>query len=321
MKIINLAVLSVVAISIASAGQIEIGANTTAGVSTGGLTSGYVGGGAGSWSDSKGYMANLFTGDTITAGTSSLGGTNLPTASAGFQQFTDTKDGVTFAMDTDASGTDNYWGSPASNPTTSSSITIPVGVFDVGGTNILLNDYWGVTGQQDTIVTFNFANAGAVSFTLTNGNQIDSAQNCSANSPSWNQNTVTSNCTGFARSTTSPNTDIAWSANYTNATSNTTPFSGTSGVADLIDIGFNLTSVANYTTDTLNSITITDQFNTNDTITTADPSRLALSAITVETGPGGPGTASATPEPSTVVMLMTGLGMVAYLGKRRKARV
>ena len=165
-RLINLAVLSMAAISAAVAGQIEIGAtsltntalNTSTGISTGGLDAAYIG--SNGWTTAGGgeraYSTTIFSSDTLT--NSSLGGGTLPTAVSGFQQFTDPNNGIVFAMDADSGM--NFWASNALTTTanSASSITIPVGVFDANSAYIMLQDYYAL-GNTDTVV-FNFANFG-----------------------------------------------------------------------------------------------------------------------------------------------------------------
>lgn len=312
MRLINFIILGALGATVLSAASVnEIGANTTNGISTGGLTLSYITGNGGSNPGSYAedtYATNLFTNDVITAGTSSLGGVLTPTSANSEQQFTDTNNGVVFAMMSDGS---NYLGSPAtSGSAVNASITIPIGLGSLASASILLNDYYGVNGvtNNDT-VTFNFSGAGgSVAVNLSNGNQIDSAQNCKANSTADLTAPV---CTSFASTTSNAGggsatistvTDVAWSAMYTNSVSNTSiPYSLTSGGLQLDDITFNIGAYAAYT---LNSITIAD----NDNLKVN--SRLALSAITVST-----------PEPSTVFLLFAGLGILCYLGRRQKVQL
>jgi hypothetical protein len=308
MRFFQISILGIVALSLAQGGQVEIGASSSGGISTGGLNAsdGITTTG---WTE-KIYSSNLFANDVITGGSlngvGSGTGSTMPTSASGFQQFTDPNNGVVFAMDSDGN---NYWGTGTSG---ANSITIPVGVVGVNDAYILLNDYYGVLGslQTDT-VTFNFASAGAVPVTLTNGVQLDAASDCGtlpANaSPTW---TGAGNCSTYAQSIgagATTTSDTAWHASYTNATSNVTVFSGTAGSLNLNDISFNLSSVAGDATDTLTSITITDNSLGSNT------SRLALSAITVNS------VTSVAPEPSTVLLFVAGLGVILLSARRRKS--
>jgi hypothetical protein len=303
--------------SASSAGTIEIGGQTagpiTSPTNSFGLTTAYIGAAnIGSWTE-RNYAVNLFSNDTLSS--SSLGGSTLPTNAAGFQQFTDPNNGISFAMMNDsANPADNYWGAPSNSLVGATSITVPIGLSGVSEASILLSDYFGLSGSSglsNDTVTFNLTGDGPISVNLSNGNQISAANDCGATkSPTWTGNTL--NCTQFAQSisnagggslTIPTTTDIAWSANYSNANAaGATIFSGTSGTVNLEDISFNLSA---YAGDTLTSITITDN---NDL---ASSSRLALSAISVDP----------TPEPSTVLLFVTGLGLIGFVGRRGKVRL
>jgi hypothetical protein len=306
------------AISIASAGQIEIGAGNSSGVTTSGLTTAYVGAGAGVWAEKPVYTATLFGGATSVTGgtlngvaeTSSVGtgtGSSMPNYQSGFQQFTDTNAGVTFGMLDDGANGNNLWASGNGSTTGATSIIVPVNVTGVNEAYILLNDYFGVSGSTYQVV-FNYVGGASDTFNLTAGVNIDDATECGTaagdKSPTW---TGAGNCTTYVQSTSSPNTDGAFTANYANTSTNTSPYSGTSGTLDLEDLSFN---VAAFSGNILGSITITEGNNVND------GSRLGLSGITVAGT-----TESLTPEPSTVVLLLAGLGVMAFLGQRRKARL
>jgi hypothetical protein len=333
MRLFKLSILGMAAISIASAGEIELGSgfNAGTGVSTQGLTQTYLGINPADFASSSwypdiaaesglgtpGYLGALFFHDTISG--SSLGGSTLPTDSSGYQQFTDPNNGVTFAMMNDPNnpGTNAWYSWEGDNA--SSSITIPVGVFGTTSANILLNDWWG-GGATNPTVTFNFASPSgpvAVTDTLVYGTNINSATACSATPVG--ADTTPPLCTTFP-TTTGANTlttgavttDIAWSASYTDpnnvGASGYDPYAGTSGTVNLADISFNLSG---YTGDTLESIVITDPYNCSagDSTCSTVSSILALSAVDV-----------GTPEPSTVLLLVTGLGVLGLLGRRRMAR-
>lgn len=320
MRLLYISILGVAAVSASSAGTIEIGGQSagpiTSPTNAFGLTAAYIGAGNSTWTE-RNFQANLFTNDTIS--NSTLGGSTLPDAvptAPGSQQFVDPNNGVVFAMINDGSTGANlnqYWGSPntAGSPIVSS-ITIPIGLSGLTGASILLNDWFGLNGvaNNDTI-TFNFTgDGGQRSVNLSNGNQIADATACIAASPSWV--TTPTNCTQFARSVSNAGggspfipttTDVAWSASYSNANANgATIYSGTSGNLSLYDINFDLSAFA---VDTLTSITIADNNNL------ANSSRLVLSAITVEQAP----------EPSTVLLFIAGLGVIGFIGQRRKAKL
>jgi PEP-CTERM motif len=323
-KLFSISVLALAAMSVADAGTITLGEIEVGGQTAGpitsptnafGLTAAYIGSGnSGSWTE-RNFAANLFSNDSLS--NSTLGGSTAPDAtpgSAGSQQFVDPNNGVTFALMNDGSTGANlnqFWGSPNNTaPSLPSSITAPIGISGLTDASILLNDWFGPNGvaSNDTI-TFNFTGDGAKSVNLSNGNQIADATACSAASPTWT--TTATNCTQFAQSVSNAGggspfipttTDIAWSANYSNANATgATIYSGTTGNLNLYDISFNLSAFAG---DTLTSITLTDNNNLQNS------SRLVLSAITV-----------VTPEPSTVLLFVAGLGVMGFIGRRRKARL
>jgi len=303
MRGIYISVLGMAAISIASAGQIELGANNGSGITTSGLTAAYVG--TTTWSE-KNYVNNLFVNDTLS------NGANLPSYQNSLQQFTDTDNtaaggNVTFGMLDDGANGNNYWASQGnSGSAIASSMTLNVGeIENVSSVYILLSDYYGVANManNDTI-TFIF-NDGAVTAVanLTNGVRIDSVHDCAGPNDSATTPEPCPTSPAFNGTTTSPNTNIAWSSSYAEA-NNGTPFSGTEGSATLLDLSFNLSS---FSSDILTGIEITDNNNL------AFNSRLALSAITV----AGTGV-EIVPEPSTVFLLLAGFGIIGFLGLRRK---
>jgi hypothetical protein len=326
-RLIYSAIIGVMAVSAASAititNQIELGGGWNGSTSTQGLTSAYITGDGGSLNScsptpcsgsfaEKNYNTGLFSGDTITdvnGNSSDNGATYLPTTANGDQQYTDSNNNIVFAMDADTG--DNYWAAPTNSTGTpnSASITIPAGVFGIDNVSeayILLNNYYGMSGVTSTTVTFNFAGGIKDPVALTNGNQIDSAHDCN---PTQSSPTA---CPSNIGMTTSSSSDIAWSANYAESSSSGTPFASTKGTLDLLDISFNLSA---YAGDVLQSITITDNASSSGTLAT-DTSRLALSAVTVT----GTNASFATPEPSTVLLLLAGLGAIGFLRMRSRVR-
>jgi hypothetical protein len=318
MRLFYIAVSGMTAISLASAGQIEIGAGQNgSGVSSQGLTVAYVDSiaqAATPWVGEKPYSTTLFSAAVIsnsslngvseTTGVGAGGLSTLPTSQNGFQQFTDPNNGVTFAMMADSTTGDtlnNELASASAAMTGPSTITVPIDVSGAAQANILLNDYWGVAGsttQTDTVEFF--FSGGSDTFTLTNGVQIDAALQCLTG--------TTTICSTFAQTTSSPNTDSAWTGTY--ALGNmVNVYANTAGNAALSDLTFDLSAFAG---DVLEDVTITDNNNGNNS------SKLALSAITVS---GSAATLSETPEPSTVVLFLTSLGILGFFGYRRKVRL
>jgi len=318
----TVAALGMVAVSAAFASRIEVGSNTTGGVSTGGLNSAYFGGSfpvvaAGNTAVvERTYATTLFAGETLTS--SSLGGSTLPD-SPGNQQLTDTNNSVTFGL-ISGDGVNTYLsgglgfpgGSGSASPQYTSSISIPVGVFGVDQAWILLNDQWGVNGAPNDTVTFTFTGAGAPAplvVNLTEGNQIRTVTACGSASSTFTSGGVhggSTDCTTFATSAT--NASVAWSAHYNNTTSNSTPFSGTSGTVALSDISFDLSAYSAYT---LSNISIADAGTGYDT------SRLALSAVTLDQLVAADQLA-ATPEPASMATMIAGLGLIGFVTYRRR---
>jgi hypothetical protein len=230
----------------------------------------------------------------------------MPDYQGGFQQFTDTNNSATptFGMLQDGTTGDNLWASGNGSTTGATSIVVPVNVSGVSAAYILLNDYFGVSGSAYQVV-FNYSNGSTDTFNLTAGVNIDDATQCgSTASPTWEG---TGNCTNYLQSTSATSTDNAWTANYTNTSVNTTPYSGTTGNLAISDLTFNVSA---FSSDILSSITVTEENNL------ANSSKLGLSAITV----AGSNATVVTPEPSTVLLLLAGLGVIAFLGQRRRAR-
>lgn len=303
------------AISIASAGQIEIGAGNASGITTSGLTTAYIGAGLGGWAEKPVYTTTLFSGVTsVTSGslsgvteTSAVGtgtGSSLPNYQSGFQQFTDPTNSVKFGMLDDAANGNNLLASGNSATTGATSIVVPVNVVGASSAYILLNDYWGVSGSNYQVV-FNYVGGSSDTFSLTAGTNIDDAVECGTAPSDASPTFSGANCTNYIQSTSSPNTDGAFTADYTNTSVNQTPYSGTSGTLDIEDLTFNVSA---FSALDLANITITEENNLNLS------SRLGLSAITVAGS-----SPSSVPEPSTVVLLLAGLGALAFLGHRRKA--
>ena len=212
-------------------------------------------------------------------------------------------DGITYAMVNNGSttctaagdGGCNFWSLRETE-----SITIPIGVFGVTKAHLGLNDYWGLIGAQNTQVflDFNTASDGSgaattVQFNLTNGVEIRSATDCA---PSI----VSGPCTTVARTATSANTFNLYTSSYTNNTVATGLYNGTNGSVNLDVLAFSVAAAnqARWLVD----IRVGNVGGGNNI------SRTALTAITLET--------SSVPEPSTVLMLLGGLGVLGYARKR-----
>jgi len=237
---------------------------------------------------------------------------------------------VTFAMIDDSTvPNQNYW----ALQNTSTPLTIPIGIFGVQNVWTMLNDVWGCTaGNQsgpcagasnaDTVIKFTFdknsngndaASLETVTFTLINGNEIRDAVDCTS---------------GGACSTLGYATGLA-------ALSNMTPtIGGSAGIT--FPSGINVATGTLYSPEYSAGATGSGNYNSttgtlaldyqefqfgnaflNDYLVKASVSnpnsassqtRTGFSAITLDV---------AAPEPSTVLLVMAGLG---FLGVKRMRR-
>jgi hypothetical protein len=298
----------------ANAGQIQIGG-------TNGLTAAYLG--ATTWSE-RNYTASMFENATVAPAGGQTNVLPLQTGAtgAGASTMTDAN-GISFSMVNDGSSTNstnNVWLSSTSGVL---SITVPVNVAAVQNVYVMLDDLYGFAGENPTI-SFNFA-SGADVITLAdliNGTgAVRSTLDCTAASgtvtcPATTNaggHTVSASLPSLTNTNTSGDativTSAVWNGAYTIVPGGPTiPFgnatSGSSGNVMLDELAFSFST--NHANSTLNSITIT-----TDGANAGGTSRLALSAITVTT---------ATPEPSTIALLGTGLGLLSFVRRRRSAR-
>ena len=251
-------------------------------------------------------------------------------------------------MINDTSGTANEWGGLN---TTSAMLTIPVGVLDVDSAWLMINNQWGVANQQNTDVYFTFGStSNATSGTTTieeelvnapatsaggSGGQIQSSASClSSNGAGSNyaicsalggggtlaSSTPVTICTGpacadFGLSSGTNNTGLTvntsgvyTSFGYTNALS--TDFVNTSGTVQLDDQKFNFGTGA--TGLYLVSIGVQENHE-NTTLGNSLNSLTSVSAATIDTY----ATAS-TPEPSTWMLLLSGIALLGVGRLRRR---
>lgn len=341
------AIAALASLTIANAGQIQLGgANglTMSYVTNGGATPGNLGG----WGV-KGYDVALFSNTTVTNPVGN-GAINLPTTDANptgtagvFNATTgnvmiDPNLGITYNLmdDTTNYSTNSGHGNNIfATINGAATLTVPVNVANADWIGIMINDYWGFTGDNPTI-TLNFAGAGAVAVTLTDGvtGSLRSAVDCTSATgnvscpPAQAGNSkgainaggpITSPVTNVAASNSAIGikTSTVWYANYATKTGGIVGpyYNGTgnnsSGIVDLDDVKLDLSQFNGgaLLTDTLLSI----QFTQNSVVngTGNNVSRLALSAITVDS--------TSTPEPSTILLIAGGLGLIGF-GRRRLAR-
>jgi len=350
---IAILIVGLVPVASLSAGSIQLG-QIVSGVNDG-LTTTYMTMSAstsGNCSDTGQTSPNCITGSTSGSLTRSFDGQEFANATPAATVFagqngnngaspgtlTDSADGVTFAMISQSSTNSNLW---AVN-STSAVITLPVGIFGVQNVWTMLNDYFGKSGVSDTVVKFTFSSVSAtdtnasqdttVTFDLVNGTQIRSAVDCST-TMSGETSTQISNCNSLDFATTlAPSSSLNGSVNvnntgatnqaytiltnnlfssvYTNAT--LAPYANTEGNVVLDDQGFEFGT--QFSNDYLVSITVSDP---NYLVCSSAPcltaSRSALTAVSVQTA----AQLGSTPEPSTVFLLLGGLGTLGFARFRR----
>jgi hypothetical protein len=185
----------------------------------------------------------------------------------------------------------------------------------------MLNDYWGELGGQDTTVALDFTQNSdgtgqlvSVPFALTNGVEIRSAVDCTGGSAA-NPAKV---CPSYDYATSSPNTVQVYSAVYTDVTAPTSYYYQTQGAIVLDALTF--------------SIPVDDQglWLADIRISNNYPyagnrsynmSRTALTAITLETSGDVVSSAAdsaSTPEPSTSMLFLAGIGLIGTCCYRRR---
>lgn len=318
--IISLAALA--SISIASAGEIQIGGST--GLTNAYITSGgcsgagpCVTGSIGSSTTEQNYDTTLFSG--FYTG-SPYTGYNQTTAEKG--TLTDPTSGVVFSMiddGTSGGNSNNFWELPEGGSPVQQ-ITIPIGVYAVTDVWTLMNDIASDAGMVGATVIFNFgttSNASTVdsiSVKLTNTNNSATAAGSIRNSIDCSPATTTP-CEGtatpaigpFLSSTTYNSGAITVDAD--NVFSHSFGDSQ-SGTVNLDDQGFffNGISLAALGTGDTNLNTYLVSIQIKESTTMPAGAAAALSAVTVDT----------VPEPSTVFLVLAGLGCVGFGAFRRK---
>jgi hypothetical protein len=320
----HIAILTLVLTGAASmyAGSVQLQIGGTAGLAStytangSSITQTVTGGATGAVGE-KAYVGNIPPGSTSLTGTS-----GVPTAPGvpngevvGGQSLT--SNGVTFDMIDDGVSTHNMWistntagtvGTPVATTT-----TIPMGIFGVSSVWTMLNDQYGAVGGTNTQVIFNFGSTASVgtsslTFTLTNGTVISDAVDCLTGScPAYatSLDTVdTYSPTGALDPVTGPNVSAftVWGGTY-NTAGALSVYANTTGNVYLDAQNFSLGSA--YASLYLVNVQVVD------TNTGANQSRDLLSAITVQ--------ATSTPEPSTWLLLASGLAIVGISVVRRRA--
>jgi len=349
---IKIAITGLIALGAASAGQIQIGGTT-------GLTSSYIttaDGGIGSTGtfNEQNYDTNLFFG-AQESGVAPTPYTGYNQTAGAVGTLTDTVNNITFSMIDDGVATtntsnygqasnvgqsNNVW---VSTSTGNDTITVPVGVFGATGVWTMLNTELGGAGSlRDADVTLDFSSTangsagitqiqfkptntdttatGGTHFAIMNGVDCTAGSGCTGTGyGATGGNDGLSNPSSTATPVNLTNGAITYTAqNYytqnlfgVNNLYNSAVGSeaNTSGFLSLQDLGYVFSgSLATYAaSEYLVSVQINEASGTQ-----AGTSALGLSAITVTTAP--------TPEPSSVILLLSGLGAVAFgRFRRRKA--
>jgi len=342
MRFWSISAFGLASVVAASAGQIEIGGSAT------GLTSNYILQGAGAvcaagagqcvtgsttgWGE-RNYDNILFSGATST------GGTVTPTPFTGYTQsggeptnssISDSK-GNTFAMISDganliSNASNNYWMSLNGNGGTDS-ITVPIGISGVSNVWTMMDNAWGSLGLNDTSVTFNFGTTSnqAGGYTSVTVNLLDT-NNTGLNGDMRAALSCVTVTTTNCNATTNPHgtldqgnvvdgvtvsTGVAYNTFSYTAANPTGFYAGSQGALklDSEQFVFNNPSLLS---DYLVSMTITENFSNTPGTEASNGATFAsetgLSAIDVDT---------VTPEPTTILLLLSGLGGFAFLRFRR----
>jgi hypothetical protein len=333
-------------------GSISTGANgVNAGVNQGltvtqptGTITDVITSGTGGNNSEKAYSTNLYvgaTGVTYTGGSPDYFNATVGTTPQGESPNNATNQGLTapngVAFDMLDEGTANasanaWMSSSAANNTTS--ITVPVGIFGVTQAWTMLNDEWGINGMSAVTVTFNFGSSAtsatpgaSIAYTLVEGQTIRSAVDCTGSTATGSQTTqffstntagrtgceaLATSIGGTYNANTGSGTVSAFNVatgQYTGDTTTSTIEYNTSGLLYLDAQQYNFGS---YSNDYLVNMVITDTSGASLTningSTAASSSRVALSALDVST-----------PEPSTYALLLSGIGLLAYMRRRRQA--
>ncbi len=247
--------------------------------------------------------------------------------------------GITFAMISDGgapvtNASRDFWEASAANST----MTVPIGVFDVTDVATMLQNVWGTVGGNDTNITFNFGNSSnatsgltSVTFALQNVNNQSGANAAGQIRASVACITTT---TVACNMTTNPSNIPVLSATLTGSDGHTYGFASdsvfgaastlggvynynsgavgmygdTAGVLKMDDQDFNFGSA--FANDWLVSVAVTQ-----NAVFGMNVSATALSAITVNSATLG----SAVPEPTTILLAFLGLGGIGAVRRFRRA--
>ncbi|HEX4278873.1 MAG TPA: PEP-CTERM sorting domain-containing protein [Bryobacteraceae bacterium] len=326
----------------ANAGSVQIGGAS-------GITANYINQGAGAVcaAGAGNCVAGSTTGwvernydNILFSGATSNSGATTPVPFTGYTQTggtpsgmtaTDTA-GTTFAMLSDGvssnGNSQNYWGSNGTNQVPVS-ITIPIGISGVTDLWTMMDNQWGTLGGNDATLTFNFGSSStdtsgdivSVAVPLLNSNNTNNSGDMRAAVGCLTTTTSTCNNSTNPHGTSAQNnvingvtvnTKVVYNTfNYT-AANPTGYYAGSAGTLKLDDQEFIFGS--QFANDWLVSVTITENLgNTPASVGTTGnlPSELALSAITVDT---------VAPEPTSVLLLLSGFGAIGIVGARRRKK-
>jgi hypothetical protein len=195
-------------------------------------------------------------------------------------------------------------------------IVVPIGLYDVTSVFTLLNNVWGAAGALDTSVIFNFASTP----NATTGLQtvVVNLTNASNNGAGTGQIGTSVDC--------STTTTVACSADAISTLANSTVINGVTVRTDsaIFDSAYN--AATGQFANSAGFVTLDDQvflfgsahasqylvsIGIQELNGVAGSSATALSAITVNG-------AVASPEPSTVLLFMTGVGLIGAAKFRRR---
>jgi len=314
-RFLTIGITGLILAAVASAGQIEIGGSS-------GLTSSYVTAANEGGFVEKNYVNALFEGEVssavpftgyTTSGSIAVGDTKTDSAGDGGS-------GVTFAMiannTTGGGQSANFW-EGASEATPENELTVPVGIYGVTDVWTMMNLISGDLNSsgRDVNIYFNFSTAGATgSITTTVGLKLTNSGTTYNASPMGDlQDSVicTSDCP-------SSDTDNGPTLSSDTPTLTGGSPSGVNVVMDrLYNLGFGDSITGNLVlddqgffftgtalADALSSYLVNIQIQEVDS---ASGSAVGLSAVTVD----------ATPEPSTILLFLTGLGAIGFSRLRR----
>jgi len=332
-------VIGFIAVTAASAGPISVQIGGASGLSAGYInqTNGVCAAGAGNcvagsttgWAESN-YNSVLFAGATNASGSpvpftgyTQTGGeaSGLTMSNTSGTQFAMVADGVNNPTKNQSN---NYWQSintgGASNPDT---ITIPIGVYGVTDTWMMLQNVWGSQGGNDTTVTFNFGTTSNATTGLTSipvallnsdnagHGEVRSAISCTGGSSlcstdGFNPQGVLASAT--INGVTVNETTAFANFPYTSIPSTYAYYTGGTGKLklDSQQFVFDPSVVSSLW---LVSVSVTENIPNTFASNSSLPSETAISAITVD---------AVTPEPSTILLGLAGLGVLGFSRLRKK---